>query len=73
MVKPYVPNIGESELAQKIGKKVSETEEILLENTNAYRYGGFKTKEARERSKLREQPVMAEPIQETPKIDENPE
>lgn len=58
-VKPLVSDIGESELAQKIGKKVSETEETLLENTNVYQYGGFKDREARERSKLRRQESSA--------------
>lgn len=53
IVKPYVPNISETELAQKLGKKVSETEESLLESTNVYRYGGYKSKEARERTKLK--------------------
>lgn len=53
IVRPYVPNIGESELAQKIGKTVAETEETLLESTNAYRYGGFKDRGARERTKRR--------------------
>lgn len=76
IVRPYVPNIGESEVVQKIGKKVSVTEEVLLENTNAYQYGGYKDREARERSKLRskskEPLVEAEPeITET--IEENPE
>jgi hypothetical protein len=77
IVKPYVPNIGESEVVQKINKKVSETEEALLENTNAYQYGGYKDKEARERSKLRskttEEPVPEVEAEKDQVVEENPE
>lgn len=55
-VRPYVPNIAESELAQRLGKSVTDAEESLLEGTNAYKYGGYKDREARERSRLRQKP-----------------
>lgn len=73
-----VPDIGQSELAQKVGKKVSETEEALLENTNIYQYGGFKDREARERSKLRRQESAGSVINsqqsslESQKVEANP-
>lgn len=77
-VKPYVPNIAESELAQRLGKSVTNAEESLLEGTNAYKYGGYKDREARERSRLRQKPGQdtktlgqsepaAEPVEEDPK------
>lgn len=78
-VKPYVPNIAESELAQKLGKTVTDAEESLLEGTNAYKYGGYKDREARERSRLRQKTTEqkesaktlvqpeAEPVEEDPK------
>lgn len=50
-IKPYVPDIGESEVVKRVGRSVSEAEEKILQNTNIYQYGGFKSKEQRERSR----------------------
>lgn len=50
-IKPYVPDISESPVVKQVSKKVSEAEETLLENTNVYQYGGFKTREQREKSR----------------------
>lgn len=72
-VKPYVPNIAESELAQKLGKTVTDAEESLLEGTNAYKYGGYKDREARERSRLRQkQPEQQSPANSPPQPDAEP-
>lgn len=49
-IRPYVPDLSESEVVKKVSKTAAETEEKILENTNVYQYGGFKTKEQRERS-----------------------
>jgi hypothetical protein len=71
-----MPYISESELAQKIGKTVSSAEESLLENTNAYKYGGFKDREARERSKARRQQALGDEPEIVPEENvtkENPE
>jgi len=73
MVRPYVPNIGDSELAQRLGRKVTETEEALLENTNAYKYGGYKDRGARERSKLRQADTTSEAIPQAEQVEANPE
>jgi import inner membrane translocase subunit TIM44 len=75
-VKPFVPNVTESELAQRLGKKVTETEESLLEGTNVYRYGGYKDRAARERSKLRQSVSNEEasaPNEPTASVQEDPE
>lgn len=48
-MRPYVPKISESEAFQRASEKIDQVEEDLLANTNIYQYGGFKTKEARER------------------------
>lgn len=50
-IKPYVPDVMESEVVKRVSKTAAETEEKLLEDTTIYQYGGFKNKELRERSK----------------------
>ena len=50
-IKEYVPNITETEIAKKVSKSVSDAESIIMENTNIYQYGGFKSKTDREKSK----------------------
>lgn len=52
-IKPYVPDIAENEVVKRVGKTVSEAEERLLEQTNIYQYGGFKSRELREKSKAK--------------------
>ena len=52
-IKPYVPDVMESKVVKRVSKSAAEAEEKLLENTNVYQYGGFKSKELRERSRLR--------------------
>lgn len=58
-IKPYVPDISESEMVKQVSKTVSEAEEKLLENTNVYQYGGFKSKELRDKTKAKMQGNMA--------------
>jgi uncharacterized membrane-anchored protein YjiN (DUF445 family) len=71
-IKPYVPDITESKVAKQVGKTINEAEEKIMENTNIYQYGGFKSKELREKSRskaadsseidsIREKPVEANP------------
>jgi hypothetical protein len=69
-IKPYVPDITESEVVKQVGKTVNEAEEKILENTNIYQYGGFKSRELREKSRsktvesdqsLPEKPTEANP------------
>lgn len=50
-LKEYVPDLTETELAKKVSKTVSEAESKILENTNIYQYGGFKSKQEREKLK----------------------
>lgn len=50
-LKEYVPDITETELAKKVSKTVSETESKIIDNTNIYQYGGFRSKEDRARLK----------------------
>ena len=50
-IREYVPDITETELAKKVSKSVSEVESKIMENTNIYQYGGFKSKTDREKLK----------------------
>ena len=50
-LKEYVPDITETELAKRVSKSVIEAESKILENTNIYQYGGFKSKNDREKLK----------------------
>lgn len=59
VIKPYVPDISESEVVKKVGKTLDETEAKILEKTNVYQYGGFKTKEQRDKA-LSNQAATAE-------------
>lgn len=73
-IKEYVPDITETEIAKKVSKSVSEAESKIMENTNIYQYGGFKSKTDRE--KLKEK--LMETKNETGKaedstVPENPE
>lgn len=73
-IKEYVPDITETEIAKKVSKSVSEAESKIMENTNIYQYGGFKSKTDRE--KLKEK--LMETTNETGKaedssVPENPE
>ena len=70
----YVPDISETEIAKKVSKSVSEAESKIMENTNIYQYGGFKSKTDRE--KLKEKLINSsnEPSNtDHPAISENPE
>lgn len=71
-IKPYVPDISESKVVKQVGKTVSKAEEKILEDTNIYQYGGFKTKELRDKTRakieaegdnnpLQQKPVEADP------------
>lgn len=51
-IKGYVPDITESEIAKKVSKSVSDAEVKIMDNTNIYQYGGFKSKA--DRNKLKE-------------------
>ena len=51
-LKEYVPDLSESELAKKISKTVSEAESKIIDNTNIYQYGGFRSKQ--DRAKLKD-------------------
>jgi len=64
---PYVPDISESKVVKQVGKTVSEAEQKILDNTDAYQYGGFKSKEQRQRKPMQ----MTEP--EVVEHKENPE
>lgn len=50
-MKEYVPDITETEIAKKVSKTVSDAESKIIENTNIYQYGGFKSKNEREKIK----------------------
>lgn len=61
-IRPYVPDISESEVVKRVSKTAAEAEEKILENTNVYQYGGFKTKEQRDKSlRAREPTPSADP------------
>lgn len=49
-IRPYVPDISESEVVKRVSQTAAEAEEKILENTNVYQYGGFKTKAQRDKS-----------------------
>lgn len=50
-MKEYVPDITETEIAKKVSKTVADAESKIIESTNIYQYGGFKTKLQREKIK----------------------
>ncbi len=47
-----MPDLTETELAKKVSKTVSEAESKIIDNTNIYQYGGFRSKE--DRAKLKD-------------------
>lgn len=50
-LREYIPDISETEMAKKVSKSVSEAESKIMENTNIYQYGGFKSRSDREKLK----------------------
>lgn len=74
-IKPYMPDISESAVVKQVGKTMSDAEEKLLENTNVYQYGGFKSKELRDKAKAKMQsglPAEPDAVQQSP-VEANPE
>lgn len=73
-LKEYVPDISETELGKKVSKTVSEAESKIMENTNFYQYGGFKSRIDREKlkEKLLESPTETVNENDT-SVPENPE
>lgn len=73
-LREYIPDITETEIAKRVSKSVSDAETKIMENTNIYQYGGFKSKS--ERDKLRER-IIESSKTEDPKNEssasENPE
>ncbi len=73
-IKEYVPDISETEIAKKVSKSVSEAESKIMENTNIYQYGGFKSKTDREKLKEKLVNSSEEPSKtEHSPVSENPE
>lgn len=66
-IKEYVPDITETEIAKKVSKSVSDAESKIMENTNIYQYGGFKSKT--DRKKLKEK--LMETSKETTKPEDS--
>lgn len=52
-IKEYVPDITESKIAKKVSKSVADVESKIMENSNIYQYGGFKSKSDRDSLKKR--------------------
>lgn len=66
-IKEYVPDITETEIAKKVSKSVSDAESKIMENTNIYQYGGFKSKN--DRKKLKERLIIASEKEKTEKLE----
>ena len=75
-LKEYVPDLTETEIAKKVSKTVSEAESKIIDNTNIYQYGGFRSKEDRAKLKDSLNAKNTAKIEEKSKLEEiqeNPE
>lgn len=66
-IKEFVPDITETDIAKKVSKSVSDAESKIMENTNIYQYGGFKSKN--ERKKLKERLTIASEKEKSEKLE----